>query len=61
MLGGELGCNLRDTLTTLGVVGLEELDGSGMGIGGRLAGEPDLYFGLDGHEFHPMLLLVILP
>ena len=56
-----MGGNLEDILVTAGVVGLVESDGSGMGSAGKRAGDPGLCFGLDGHKFHPVSLLVTLP
>ena len=56
-----MGGNLEDILVIAGVVGLVESDGSGMESAGKRAEDPGLCFGLDGHKFHPVLLLVTLP
>ena len=60
-MGCGRGGNLEDILVVAGVVGLVESDGSVMGSAGKRAGDPGLCFGLDGHKFHPVSLLVTLP
>ena len=60
MMGCGRGGYLEEILVVAGVVGLVESDGLGMGSSGKRSGDPGLCFGIDGHKFHPVFLLLTL-